>query len=258
MRLADTEFSVEAFAAFRSSQLQPPRAYLLDPSTALPHNLDLSGVGWSSGVRGAVTGGEGDREEELQDLVLVSIVGETIGGLIKFLYTLSPAWSGLETGGMDSGQTQAHARHQHVPLPASAHVRPRPGPHHSYPLSTRQEASLPCCPLLFSPSLRTIIVDVGGVSGVPTAADPCETGGGRPRVTAAQSSTTLLREKSSGHGRYHQKVPHVSHDSQHEVTTSSTVDSPLQCPLPLLQQSPSCVTTPLPSMSSGRRRLLAI
>lgn len=67
LRLADVEFSIEAFAAFRSSQLQPPRVYLLDPSVALPHNIELgSGLGCELGV------GATGREEELHDLLLVS------------------------------------------------------------------------------------------------------------------------------------------------------------------------------------------
>ena len=56
---------MEAFAAFRSSQLQPPRAYLLDPSAALPHTLELSGEGEGSE--------EGAGGRELKDLILVSI-----------------------------------------------------------------------------------------------------------------------------------------------------------------------------------------
>ena len=69
LRLADTEFSLEAFAAFRSCQLQAPRAYILDPSTA--HPLDLSGGGGGEeGTMGA--GGEG---ELLRDLIMVSEEG---------------------------------------------------------------------------------------------------------------------------------------------------------------------------------------
>ena len=66
LRLADTEFSVEAFAAFRSSQLQAPRAYLLDPSSSLPGQLDLTGE------RGEpLAGGGGGDGGELGDLTLV-------------------------------------------------------------------------------------------------------------------------------------------------------------------------------------------
>ena len=66
LRLADTEFSVEAFAAFRSSQLQPPRAYILDPSSALPHHVELGG-----GVEGLEVG-TGEGAGELHNLILVS------------------------------------------------------------------------------------------------------------------------------------------------------------------------------------------
>jgi superfamily II DNA/RNA helicase len=62
LRLPDTEFTVEAFAAFRCSQLQAPRAYLLDPLSAHPHGVDLTGE------RGGLLAG-GD-EGELSDLVL--------------------------------------------------------------------------------------------------------------------------------------------------------------------------------------------
>ena len=63
LRLPDTEFTVEAFAAFRCSQLQAPRAYLLDPLSAHPHGVDLTGE------RGGLLAG-GD-EGELSDLFLV-------------------------------------------------------------------------------------------------------------------------------------------------------------------------------------------
>ena len=66
LRLADAEFSVDAFAAFRSSQLQPLRAFLLDPSSALPHRVELSGREMT-GERGR----EGAAAGELQDLILV-------------------------------------------------------------------------------------------------------------------------------------------------------------------------------------------
>lgn len=69
LRLADIEFSVEAFAAFRSSQLQPPRVYLLDPSAALPYPVELgSDLGSEVGLGGAGREGAG----ELRDLALVS------------------------------------------------------------------------------------------------------------------------------------------------------------------------------------------
>ena len=63
LRLADTEFKVGAFAAFRCSQLQAPRAFLLDPLSAHPNEVDLTGE------RGGLLAG-GD-EGELGDLVLV-------------------------------------------------------------------------------------------------------------------------------------------------------------------------------------------
>ena len=66
LRLADSEFSIEAFAAFRSSQLQPPRAYLLDPSAALPPRVHLGGLG-------GLDSEESTGETELQDLVLVNL-----------------------------------------------------------------------------------------------------------------------------------------------------------------------------------------
>ena len=66
LRLADTEFSVEAFEAFRSAQLQASPAYILDPSTALPHRVDLTEKG---GGRVGQLGAGGDGE--LGDLLLV-------------------------------------------------------------------------------------------------------------------------------------------------------------------------------------------
>ena len=71
LRLADAEFSVDAFAAFRSSQLQPLRAFLLDPSSSLPHRVELSGREMT-GERGR----EGAAAGELQDLILVGNEGE--------------------------------------------------------------------------------------------------------------------------------------------------------------------------------------
>lgn len=69
LRLADAEFVIEAFAAFRSSQLQPPRVYLLDPSVVLPHSVELgSGLGSELGVGATGREGAGD----LHDLLLVS------------------------------------------------------------------------------------------------------------------------------------------------------------------------------------------
>ena len=69
---------MEAFAAFRSSQLQPPRAYLLDPSAALPHTLELSGEGEGSE--------EGAGGRELKDLILVSIYVHTCTVHVHFCF----------------------------------------------------------------------------------------------------------------------------------------------------------------------------
>ena len=71
LRLVDCEFSVEAFAAYRSSQLQSPRGYILDPSSALtPLTIDLSDTDREreGGVVVDGTSGEGG---DLSDLALV-------------------------------------------------------------------------------------------------------------------------------------------------------------------------------------------
>ena len=48
MRLADYELTTEAFAAFRSKQLQAPRSLILDPSSAAPFLSDETDIKPSS------------------------------------------------------------------------------------------------------------------------------------------------------------------------------------------------------------------
>lgn len=48
MRLAGYELTTEAFAAFRSKQLQAPRSFILDPSSAAPFLSDETDVKPSS------------------------------------------------------------------------------------------------------------------------------------------------------------------------------------------------------------------
>ena len=69
--MVDCEFSVEAFAAYRSSQLQPPRGYILDPFTALtPLTVDLSDTDREREGVGVVDGTSGEGGD-LSDLALV-------------------------------------------------------------------------------------------------------------------------------------------------------------------------------------------
>ena len=98
---------------------------------------------------------------------------------------------------MESGQTQAHARHQLVSLSTATNVRVGPGSNHSLPL--------PPGALLRRRSLCGGVA-VGGVSGMSEGPDGCAARGRRGGVTPAEPRPPLVPEKSRSDGGNDSKV----------------------------------------------------